>query len=130
MNLMSLGMFIFSLPTLSFQELQRRTDWRHARNERVGARAAVQFVGPGEETISLNGAAVAELQDGRASLDKLREMADQGDAWSLVDGAGHIYGNFVITAIDKRTHRFAPDGTPLKIDFGIDLLRVDGTAKA
>ena len=126
MNLMSLGMFIFSLPTLTFQEMQRRTDWRHATNERVGARAAVQFVGPGEETISLNGAAVAELQDGRASLDNLRDMADQGDAWSLVDGAGRIYGNYVITAIDERTKHFAPDGTPLKIDFGIDLLRVDG----
>jgi uncharacterized protein len=124
-TLMSLGMFAFSLPTLAHDELQRRTDWRHARNARVGARDAVQFVGPGEEQITLTGTAVAELQDGRASLDALRDMADQGDTWSLVDGRGRVFGAFVITAIDERHSLIGPDGTPLKIDFAIDLLRVD-----
>ena len=35
--LMSLGMFVFSLPTLAHDELQRRMDWRHARKpKRLG----------------------------------------------------------------------------------------------
>lgn len=123
--LMAIGLFVFSLPTLAYDELQRRTDWKHAISPRVGARDAVQFVGPGAETISLSGAAMAELSDGRASLDQLRDMANSGSAWSMVDGSGRVYGAFVITGIDERHKELLPDGTPRKIDFGIDLLRVD-----
>ena len=65
--MMSLGMFTFGLPTLAYQELKRRTDWRHARQTRIGARDATQYVGPGEDTITLSGVAMAELQAGRAS---------------------------------------------------------------
>ncbi|RSV12300.1 oxidoreductase [Sphingomonas sp. ABOLF] len=123
--LMALGMFPFDLPLLAYDELQRRTDWRHARNPRVGARDATQFTGPGDDTITLSGTAYAELCDGRASLDELRRMADAGEARSLVDGAGYIYGAFVITALDEKHKAILPDGTPLRIDFSLDLLRVD-----
>ncbi len=41
--LMSLGMFVFSLPTLAYQDMQRQTAWRHPSNSRVGSRAAHQF---------------------------------------------------------------------------------------
>ncbi|SFR79733.1 phage tail protein [Sphingomonas jatrophae] len=125
MILMSLGLFLFSVPTLVHDELQRRADWRHARAPRVGARDAVQFVGPGEETVTLSGTAVAELQDGDASIDQLRDMAGTGTAWPLLDGAGRVWGTFVILAIDERHRHILADGRALTIDFGIDLLRVD-----
>jgi phage protein U len=125
MQMMSLGMFVFHVPTLAFDELQRRTDWRHARSARIGARDATQFVGVGDETIALNGSAMAELQEGRASIEELRDMADTGEAWALVDGNGRALGAFVITGIDERQRAFFPDGTARQIDFGIDLLRVD-----
>jgi len=35
--MMALGMFVFSLRTAAYQELQRQTDWRHASNNRIGA---------------------------------------------------------------------------------------------
>jgi hypothetical protein len=125
MTMMALGMFAFSMGTLPYQDLKRRTDWRHARNTRVGARDAVQFVGPGEDTISLSGCAMAELQTGRASLHELRDMAATGDRWSLVDGTGQVFGAFVIVSIDEGQSIFFADGTPRRIDFGIDLLAVD-----
>ena len=127
--IMSLGLFPFSLPTLLYSQLQRRTDWRHARTGRVGTRDATQFVGPGEDTIALEGTAVAELQDGIASLDQLREMAASGEAWPLVDGAGRVYGTYVITGLDERHRTFSRNGQPLVIDFGIDLLAVDDPAR-
>jgi len=128
--MMSLGLFLFSLPTLAYQELQRRTDFRHAQQPRVGARDASQFLGVGDETIALNGSAMAELQDGQASLDQLREMGASGEAWSLVDGSGRAYGAWVITGLDERHREFHPDGTARQIDFGIDLRRVDDAAAA
>ena len=123
--ILSLGMFAFSIPTLAHDELQRRSDWKHARTGRVGTRDASQYVGPGDDKISINGTAFAELTDGRASLDQLREMADGGDAWPLLDGAGRVYGAFVIESIDERQKVFLPDGTPRRIDFGIDLALVE-----
>ncbi|GAA0448633.1 hypothetical protein GCM10009095_15420 [Sphingomonas molluscorum] len=66
--LMSLGMFPFSLDTLAHEDLTRRTAWRHATSQRIGQRDATQFVGPGEETVSIGGTAYAELTDGRLSL--------------------------------------------------------------
>ena len=123
--ILSLGMFAFSIPTLAHDELQRRSDWKHARTGRVGARDASQYVGPGDDKISINGTAFAELSDGRASLDQLRDMANTGDAWPLLDGAGRVYGAFVIESIDERQKVFLPDGTPRRIDFGIDLTLVE-----
>jgi phage protein U len=130
MHLMALGMFLFQIPTLAYDELQRKTDWRFARSARVGARDAVQFLGPGDEKISMSGAVYAEIADGRVSIDQLREMADQGEALPLVDGSGTVFGNFVILAIDERHVAMMADGRPLRIDFVIDLLRVDDPAPA
>ena len=123
--LLALGLFPFSIQTLAFDELARRANWRHATSARIGARDATQYTGPGEETIALPGTVYAEIADGRVSIDELRRMADTGDAWSLVDGLGYVYGAFVITGIDDRGKAFFPDGTPRQIDFAIDLLRVD-----
>lgn len=123
--LLAIGLFAFSIPTLAHDELQRRASWRHATSQRVGARDATQYVGPGEETISITGTAYAELCDGAASLDQLRTMANSGEAWPLVDGAGRVYGAFVIVSIDEGFKHLLADGTPLKIDFTINLQRVD-----
>lgn len=129
--LMALGMFIFDLPTLAHDELQRRASWRHARTPRIGARDATQFVGPGEETINLSGAVYAEITDGRVSIDDLRTMAASGEAWPLLDGTGTVFGDYVIEAIDERHAYLMIDGRAQRIDFAINLLRVadkDGAA--
>lgn len=125
MQLMSLGMFIFEVGGFAYSELQRKSDWQHATSPRVGARDATQFTGVGTETINLTGTAYAELTNGRASIDDLRTMADAGEALPLVDGAGTVFGDYVITAIDERHANSLPNGTPRRIDFAIDLLRVD-----
>ncbi|KQM79341.1 oxidoreductase [Sphingomonas sp. Leaf22] len=124
--LMSLGMFPFSLSTLAHEDLSRRTAWRHATAQRVGARDATQYVGPGEESISFGGTAHADLTDGRAQLDRLRKMANTGQAWPLVDGTGTVFGAFIIQTLDEKHKALFPDGTARAIDFSIELLRVDG----
>lgn len=126
--MLALGMFVFSIPTLTYDDLKRSNDYRHAKSERVGARAAVQFVGVGDETITLSGDAYAELSDGHGSLDQLRDMASTGGAWPLVDGAGTVYGAFIIQSIDEGQRHFLDDGTPRKIEFAMGLLRVDDAA--
>ena len=122
MKLLSLGMFVFAIDTLAYDELQRKRAWRFATNGRVGAKDAIQFTGADLETVNLSGSTHIELADGRVSLDQLIDMAAEGEDWPLVDGRGNVLGNFVITAIDERHRHFLPDGQPRQIDFGIDLL--------
>ena len=123
--LLALGMFAFGIDTLAFDEIQRKSSWRHATATRIGARDASQFTGPGDETISLPGSVFTEIANGEVSLDEIRRMANTGDAWPLIDGRGHVYGAFVITTLTEAKKHLWPDGAPRQIDFTIELLRVD-----
>lgn len=123
--LMSLDQFVFGLESAAFHELQRRTVWKHPTTGRVGARPARQFTGQGDDTIALAGLLAPEQIGSRASLDELRAMADTGDAYVLVDGAGRVYGAFVIEGMDEGQTLHMQDGTPRRIEFSIGLARVD-----
>ncbi|ANF85150.1 hypothetical protein ATI14_6200 [Pseudomonas tolaasii NCPPB 2192] len=123
--MLSLGMFVFSLSTLAYQELQRQTNWRHASNSRVGAAPALQFVGRGDDTITLPGLLLPELAGSILSLDALRLMANTGKAWPMVEGTGRIYGLWVIESLSETKTLFFRDGTPRRIEFTLTLKRTD-----
>lgn len=123
--MLSLGMFVFSLSTLAYQELQRQTNWRHASNSRVGAPPALQFVGRGDDTITLPGVILPELAGSALSLDALRLMANTGKAWPMVEGTGRIYGLWVIESLSETKTVFFRDGTPRRIEFTLTLKRTD-----
>lgn len=125
--LMALDMFAFEIGTLPYQELQRSWEWRHAQSERFGARPASQFIGPGAETVELSGA----LHPGHgigdySSIDTIREMADTGDAYTLVSGVGDVLGDFFIRKLSLQQSLFFVDGAPRKSDFTLSLERADG----
>lgn len=123
--MMALGMFIFSLPTLAYQELQRQTDWRHPSSSRVGTNPARQFAGRGDDAITLPGVVLPELAGTPISLDALRYMADTGKAWPLVEGTGRILGIWVIESIIETRTLFFQDGAARRIEFSIKLTRID-----
>lgn len=123
--LMALGMFVFQTSSVPYQELQRRTEWRHASQSRVGDRPAYQFLGPGADTITLSGTLLPEFTGGRVDLDEIRDMADQGRAWPLVEGTGRQYGLWVITNVDETSSTLYRDGAAAKIEFSLTLEHVD-----
>lgn len=123
--MMTLGLFVFAMDSLPYAELQRRMDWRHGKAERLGARAAGQYLGPGADTVSLSGALVPEVAGSYSSLNRLREMAATGDAWPLIDGAGTVLGDFRIVALDERQSAHVGGGFARRIEFAIDLERAD-----
>lgn len=123
--LMALGQFVFKLSTLAYNELQRSTAWRHAASSRVGAREALQFVGPGEDTINLRGTLVPEIAGTFQSLATLRAMADAGSAYAMVDGAGRVMGAWVILEVIEQATAFTQDGIARRTEFGIQLRHAD-----
>ena len=125
MPMMTLGTFVFSLPTLAYQQLQRQNEWRHPSSDRVKARPAYQYVGTGEETIQLSGSVAKELTAGEPSLNTLRDLAEDGNPLPLVDGRGYVYGAYVIKSIAETQGHFFKDGAARKLDFSMTLVRVD-----
>lgn len=123
--MMALGLFVFSLDTAPYSEFQRQVGYRHPGNNRVGRRPSHQFTGPDDETITLSGRLLPELSGGEWTLAVLEIMADTGDSYTLIEGTGRYYGQFVIDSLDtKRTH-FFQDGAARACDFTIKLTRTD-----
>lgn len=122
--LMALGLFVFDMGTMPFEEMSRREGWRFGVADRFGARPAVQYLGPGEDTIDLTGAIDPLIAGRYSSLDTIREMAGQGESWPLIDGTGRVFGDFAITGLDTTGKFFIDVGVPRKADFRLQLQRV------
>lgn len=122
--MMAYGMFIFMLDTVPYQALQQETAWRHVKNDRVGKSAKWQYIGTGEDSITLTGTLYPEVTGGDVSLTTLRTMAYGGKPWPLIEGTGSIYGMFVITNITENRSEFMKDGKAQKIEFTLSLKKV------
>lgn len=118
--MMIFGVFIFSLKTASYEQLQRKTAWRHASNARVGDMPVSQFLGRGEDTITLNGSIVPEFGS-QLSISALRIMGDTGTSFPLINGNGKVYGLYRIDDLQETQTYFFKDGIPNKIDFSITI---------
>ena len=124
--LASLDQFVFGLSTAAYLQLQRRTNWKHPTSSRVGARNARQFTGAGDDSITLSGLLAPDDGIGKlASIAELRKMGDTGDAFAFVDGAGNVYGAFIIESVDETQSLLKSNGTPIRLEFTINLMRVD-----
>lgn len=123
LTMMCLGRYTFGLQSTAYQSLQRQTQYKHGALSRVGALDAWQTLGPGTDTITLTGV-VKPPETGRiASLRELRDMADQGGDYMLVDGNGAVYGAYFIDSLNEHQRDHFGDGTPRRIDFTLVLKR-------
>ncbi|MCF1165510.1 phage tail protein [Yersinia pseudotuberculosis] len=127
--MMALGMFVFMLQTVPYQDFQHQMAWRHPSNARIGLGLSSQFLGPDEESITLSGVLYPELTGGKLSLMALQLMAETGKAWSLIEGNGAIHGMFVIESLERTKSIFFSDGSARKIEFTLSLKRTDESLK-
>lgn len=123
--MMTYGTFVFSVATAAYDQLQRQMSWRHPSSERLCARPARQYVGPGDDTINLQGTITAELATDLRVLEELRELADQGRPQALVEGTGRVYGSYLLVSLNETRKEFFHDGTPRLIEFQMQLERDD-----
>lgn len=123
--MMALGLFMFGMNTAAYQTLERQTSWRHAQSSRVGARAAFQYLGVGDETITLPGWLAPGQMGMAASISFLRNMGDTGKAFTLVDGLGFFHGVYVITNLTESQSVHNKFGQARRIEFSVSLTRID-----
>ncbi|WP_050163544.1 phage tail protein [Yersinia enterocolitica] len=123
--MLTLGLFVFQLQTVAYRSLQRNIDYRWPSNNRIGLRPARQFLGIGEEKMTLSGVLLPEITGGKMSLLTLEKMAEQGKAWPLLEGSGTLYGMYVVNSVSMTHSYFFSDGSARRIEFSLTLSRVD-----
>ncbi len=123
--MMILGLFLFELRTAPYQQLSRENTWRHSKADRVGGSPRYQYIGPGEENITLNGVLYPEITGGDVSLLALRAMGYSGRAWPLIEGTGMLFGMYVITGLKQTRSVFFSDGKAMIIEFSLSLKKVN-----
>lgn len=125
-TMMALGDYRFSIDTAAYQRLERRSSWRWQAVDRLGARPAMQFIGSGEDSISMDGTVFPSYAGGLGQVEAMRKEADRGEPLMLVSGAGRVWGKFCITEISETHEVFFSDGTPRRIDFSLNLVMYGG----
>ena len=123
--MLTLGLFVFQLQTLPYQSLQQSLDYRWPSNNRIGQRGAYQFLGIGEDKITLSGVLLPEITGGALSMLAWKTMAELGKAWPLIGGDGAIYGMYVVASMTQTQSVFFADGSARRIEFSMTLTRVD-----
>ena len=121
--LLTLGLFVFGVQSAPFDTISRSNGWRWPSNDRTGADQVYQYTGRDEETISLAGTLMPEFSGGPVNIDILRTMADAGEPYLMMSGAGQLYGYYIITDLTENGSYLMADGTPQKIDFSMTLKR-------
>ena len=121
--LMKLGDYTFSIDSAAYQTLSRTTEYRWRSQPRVGRLPAQQFMGPGEETLSLDGVIYPHFKGGLSQLDAMRTEAGKGEPLMLVDGTGHIWQQWVINQVEETHKTLFEDGTPRRVEFRLQLSR-------
>lgn len=123
--MMRLGRFSFSVDTAAYQELTRASEYRWASQDRIGQIAALQPVGPGAETINLNGTIYPGHRGGTGQLDEMRSTAADMKPLILVDGRGFVHGRWVIERVEEGQSVFAHQGVPRKQTFRLQIRKYD-----
>lgn len=123
--MMTLGAFQFGITTAAYQDLSRSTDYRWGSQELFMKNPALQYVGPGSDTINLPGVIYPEYRGGLGQINAMRSLAEQGEPLPMVDGNGFIMGDWVIERIEEKQTTFAAAGAPRKIEFSISLRKFD-----
>ncbi|MDO5058087.1 MAG: phage tail protein [Lautropia sp.] len=121
--MMQLGDFQFGINTAAYQGLARSDAWRWPAQERIGQEAALQALGPGESSITLDGVIYPEWRGGLGQLDAMRAQAGRGEPLVLVDGRGQALGMWVVESVSETQGTFAAGGVARRIEFSLQLKR-------
>lgn len=120
--LMALGAYRFEAG-VGLDEAERTSKFRWASQEVIGAPPALQYTGPGDDSVEISGTIYPNFRGGLGQVDAMRAQAGMGEPLPLVDGTGRYWGDYVIEEITEGRKVLMPDGAPRKIEFKVSLKR-------
>lgn len=124
MMIWGFALFRLSKNNASYSSLATSKSYRHAFNDRVGNRASQQYVGAGEDIITITGTLAPLVTGGRLALHRFESQADSGLPFPLIESNGTVHGFYVITDIATNETEHIDDGRPKVIEYTITFKRV------
>lgn len=129
MALVQFGEFQFSINTVVYDELRRRSSVRWARQKIVGGDERLQAVGRDNDVIRLSGTFYPQIASqvggvvGTQSLDDLRAKMKEMQPQLLTSASGHSLGYWVAEDVDVNNSLYAAGTghTPRRQRFNIKL---------
>lgn len=121
--MMILGAYRFCISNAAYQSLARSTEYNWQEQKRLGTTPAMQFVGAGMDTITLQGEIYPQFKGGLRQITLMRAEAGLGIPLMLISGNGMAFGRWCITSINETQTVFLKDGTARKISFSLTLKR-------
>ena len=112
--MMSLGQFRFSTQTAAYQSTQKTNQYRWQQHDVLGSAPRAQFLGLGEETVTLDGVIFPFYKGGLTQLDAMRREAKRGTPLLLIDAGGTVQN----TSYHNQEHQtlFAKMAVPKKLN--------------
>ena len=123
---MALGDHAFEALGFGFNDLHRKTYTPWGEVEVAYRLAALHWLGPKMEEITIKGVLFPEEFGGQGSLEGLRQAALAGEPQMLVTYAGEIKGQYVIEHISEDRSFIRGDGLPRKNAYEIKLKKYEG----
>jgi phage protein U len=120
-TLILLGPFRFSLSGAAYDSLSRRSGWDWKAVDRVGQMPALQYTGPQNDTLTLEGRIIPGFTGGIEQLARMRLLAGLGQPMPMIDGTGRVHGLWVIESVEDTGTRHFKDGYPRMVTFNVGL---------
>ncbi|BBF92345.1 phage tail protein [Blastochloris tepida] len=124
--LMGLGPYRFEVTRHAYEELEHAAEGRWEKHELFGRAPQYQWLGPGEETLTIKGAVIPRYT-GEASAAQLRAMQAEvgaGRPLFLVAGTGRVFGAFGLKKVGRTDTYIGPRGDAMKAEFALELVRL------
>lgn len=121
--MMILGVYRFCISNAAYNLLARNTEYNWQEQQRLGTTPAMQFVGPGMDSITLQGEIYPQFKGGIRQVSLMRAEAGLGLPLMLISGNGTAFGRWCITSINEVQTTFLKDGTARKVSFTLALKR-------
>ena len=123
--LIQLGNFQFSIPTVSYNEIERISTYKFASHQVIGSYDRLQAVGADNETLRITGSYFADLKSAvggsrQNPFDTLREMANEQKPLQLQSEDGKNHGYWVIYDLNTRGSHYIEQGA-LRANFTVQL---------
>lgn len=128
-KMFTLGPVVLEVPALAATEATRTARHRWMPQERLGARPGWQWLGPGEETMTLSGVSIVLAAGTADAVSALRSAAADGEALPLSDGDGQVLGRWAVRSIEERRRGIMADGTPRRVSWRLELALAEAAAE-
>lgn len=121
-----LGGAVFSVNTTTYDQITRSVEWQWQALPVIGKKPVYQYVGGGEQSISVTGCIYPGQYGSRAQLMVLEQAAGLGVPIPLFSGLGYDLGLWCINRYSEVEGLPFYNGCPQKIEFTIDLVKYAG----